>query len=37
LVFVTVAILLSLVALLAVCMPASHASRLDPRQVLRIE
>ncbi len=37
LVFVTVPILLSLVALLAVWMPASHASRLDPQQALRIE
>ena len=37
LVFVTVPILLSLVALLAVWMPATHASRLDPQQALRIE
>jgi putative ABC transport system permease protein len=37
LVFVTVPILLSLVALLAVWMPAMRASRLDPQQALRIE
>jgi putative ABC transport system permease protein len=37
LVFVIVPILLSLVALLAVWMPATHASRLDPQQALRIE
>ncbi len=37
LVFVTVPILLSLVALLAVWMPATHASRLDPQRALRIE
>jgi putative ABC transport system permease protein len=37
LVFVTVPVFLSLVALLAVWMPATHASRLDPQQALRIE
>jgi putative ABC transport system permease protein len=37
LVFVTVPILLSLIALLAVWMPAAHASRLDPQEALRIE
>jgi putative ABC transport system permease protein len=37
LVFVTVPVVLSLVALLAVWMPATHASRLDPQQALRIE
>jgi putative ABC transport system permease protein len=37
LVFVTVPMVLSLVALLAVWMPATHASRLDPQQALRIE
>ena len=37
LVFVTVPVILSLVALLAVWMPATHASRLDPQQALRIE
>jgi putative ABC transport system permease protein len=37
LVFVTVPILLSLIALLAVWMPATHASRLDPQEALRIE
>ncbi len=37
LVFVTVPIILSLVALLAVWMPATRASRLDPQQALRIE
>jgi putative ABC transport system permease protein len=37
LVFVTVPIVLSLVALLAVWMPATRASRLDPQQALRIE
>ena len=37
LVFVTVPVLLSLVALLAVWMPATRASRLDPQQALRIE
>ena len=37
LVFVTVPVILSLVALLAVWMPASRASRLDPQQALRIE
>jgi len=36
-VFVTVPIVLSLVALLAVWMPATRASRLDPQQALRIE
>jgi predicted permease len=36
-VFVTVPVLLSLVALLAVWMPATRASRLDPQQALRIE
>ncbi|HVT96849.1 MAG TPA: ABC transporter permease, partial [Acidobacteriaceae bacterium] len=36
-VFVTVPIILSAVALLAVWMPASRASRLDPQQALRIE
>jgi predicted permease len=37
LVFVTVPVVLSLVALLAVWMPATRASRLDPQQALRIE
>jgi ABC-type antimicrobial peptide transport system permease subunit len=37
LVFVTVPIILSLVAFLAVWMPATRASRLDPQQALRIE
>jgi putative ABC transport system permease protein len=37
LVFVTVPIVLSVVALLAVWMPATRASRLDPQQALRIE
>jgi len=37
LVFVTVPILLSLIALLAVWMPATHASRLNPQEALRIE
>ena len=37
LVFVTVPVILSLVALLAVWMPATRASRLDPQQALRIE
>ncbi len=37
LVFVTVPIVLSLVAFLAVWMPATRASRLDPQQALRIE
>jgi predicted permease len=37
LVFATVPIVLSLVALLAVWMPATRASRLDPQQALRIE
>ena len=37
LVFVTVPIVLSLVALLAVWMPATRASRLDPLKALRIE
>ena len=36
-VFVTVPIVLGLVALLAVWMPATRASRLDPQQALRIE
>jgi len=36
-VFVTVPVVLSLVALLAVWMPATRASRLDPQQALRIE
>ena len=36
-VFVTVPVLLGLVALLAVWMPATRASRLDPQQALRIE
>jgi putative ABC transport system permease protein len=36
-VFVTVPVILSLVALLAVWMPATRASRLDPQQALRIE
>jgi ABC-type antimicrobial peptide transport system permease subunit len=36
-VFVTVPIVLSLVALLAVWLPATRASRLDPQQALRIE
>ncbi|MGA7351588.1 MAG: FtsX-like permease family protein, partial [Acidobacteriaceae bacterium] len=37
LVFVTVPVVLGLVALLAVWMPATRASRLDPQQALRIE
>jgi putative ABC transport system permease protein len=37
LVFVTVPIVLSLIALLAVWMPATAASRLDPQEALRIE
>jgi ABC-type antimicrobial peptide transport system permease subunit len=37
LVFVTVPLILSAVALLAVWFPASRASRLDPQQALRIE
>ncbi len=37
LVFATVPIVLSLVALLAVWMPATRASHLDPQQALRIE
>jgi putative ABC transport system permease protein len=37
LVFVTVPIVLSLVALVAVWMPATRASHLDPQQALRIE
>jgi ABC-type antimicrobial peptide transport system permease subunit len=37
LVFVTVPIILGVVALLAVWMPATRASRLDPQQALRIE
>ncbi|HEX5236367.1 MAG TPA: FtsX-like permease family protein [Silvibacterium sp.] len=37
LVFVTVPIVLSLVALLAVWMPATRASRLEPQQALRIQ
>ncbi|HEY1499866.1 MAG TPA: ABC transporter permease [Acidobacteriaceae bacterium] len=36
-VFVTVPVVLSLVALLAVWMPATRASRLDPQKALRIE
>ncbi|HEX4005394.1 MAG TPA: ABC transporter permease [Acidobacteriaceae bacterium] len=36
-VFVTVPVLLSLVAMAAVWMPAARASRLDPQQALRIE
>jgi putative ABC transport system permease protein len=36
-VFVTVPVILTAVALLAVWMPASRASRLDPQQALRIE
>jgi predicted permease len=36
-VFVTVPVLLSAVALLAVWMPATRASRLDPQKALRIE
>jgi predicted permease len=36
-VFVTVPVVLGLVALLAVWMPATRASRLDPQQALRIE
>jgi putative ABC transport system permease protein len=36
-VFVTVPVILSLVALLAVWMPATRASRLEPQQALRIE
>ncbi len=37
LVFVSVPVILSLVALLAVWMPASRASRLEPHEALRIE
>jgi predicted permease len=37
LVFVTVPVILSAVALLAVWMPATRASRLDPQKALRIE
>ncbi len=37
LVFVTVPVILSAVALLAVWLPATRASRLDPQQALRIE
>jgi ABC-type antimicrobial peptide transport system permease subunit len=36
-VFVTVPVILSAVALLAVWMPASRASRLEPHRALRIE
>ena len=36
-VFVSVPVILSLVALLAVWMPATRASRLDPQQALRVE
>jgi ABC-type lipoprotein release transport system permease subunit len=35
--FVTVPVILTAVALLAVWMPAMRASRLDPQQALRIE
>ena len=37
LVFVTVTILLSLIAFLAVWMPATHASRLDSHEAVRVE
>jgi ABC-type lipoprotein release transport system permease subunit len=36
-VFVTVPVILSLVALLAVWLPATRASRLDPTEALRVE
>jgi putative ABC transport system permease protein len=36
-VFVTVPLILSAVALLAVWMPAGRASRMDPQKALRIE
>jgi len=36
-VFVTVPVILSLVALFAVWMPATHASKLDPMESLRVE
>jgi len=37
LVFVTVPVILTAVALLAVWFPATRASRLDPQQALRME
>jgi ABC-type antimicrobial peptide transport system permease subunit len=36
-VFVTVPVILTAVALLAVWLPASRASKLDPMQALRVE